>query len=127
MIAKAYLLVVALLYFALAIWCSTSPATTSENVSLSLKGGTGKSEFLTVYGGLEFGIALVLAAACLRDATVNYGLLACILLHGSLVLFRTISFFMFDDIGGFTVRLAIGEWLITVVGIAVLLFAPIKS
>ncbi|REJ97934.1 MAG: hypothetical protein DWQ35_01120 [Planctomycetota bacterium] len=127
MIAKAYLLAVALLYFALAIWCSMSPATTSEKVGFSLKGGTGKSEFLTVYGGLEFGIALVLASACLRDTTVDFGVLACVLLHGSLVAFRTISFFRFEDIGGFTLRLAIGEWLITVLGIAVLLYARLKS
>ena len=126
-LAKSYLGLVSILYFVLAIWCSLSPATTSEKVGFELKGGSGQSEFMTVYGGLEFGMALIFACACVRNATVFYGVLACVLLHGSLVVFRTISLFTFEEIGAFTYRLAIGEWVITVLGILILIFLPAQS
>lgn len=120
MIAKSYLIVVALLYLGLAIWCTVSPATTSEKVGFSLRGGSGQSEFVTVYGGLEFGLALILLASIFKPETVVYGVIACLLIHGSLVLFRTISFFRFSGIESMTYKLAIGEWVIVLVGLAVL-------
>jgi hypothetical protein len=120
MIAKTYLIVVAVLYMGLALWCTFQPSVTSEKVGFELKGGTGQSEFMTVYGGLEFGLALVLLAALFRPDTVAFGVLACTLIHGSLVVFRSISFFTFEGIGNFTYQLAIGEWIITLIGIAIL-------
>ncbi len=122
MIAKIYLVFVSVIYLALAIWCSVQPDVTSEKVGFELKGGAGQSEFMTVYGGLEFGLALVLLATLFRSETVGFGVLACVLIHGSLVVFRTISFFCFTDIGAFTYKLAIGEWIITLLGIAILYF-----
>lgn len=120
MIAKIYIAIVSVIYMGLAIWCSIQPSVTSEKVGFELKGGSGQSEFMTVYGGLEFGVALVLLATLFRESTVNYGVLACVLIHASLVLFRTISFFCYSDIGSFTYKLAAGEWVITLLGIAIL-------
>ena len=127
MMAKAYLIIVSLLYFGLAIWCSVSPGITSQKVGFELRGASGQSEFMTVYGGLEFGIALILAVALLREDTVHYGVLAAVLIHGSLVVFRTISFFRYQGIGSFTYQLAAGEWIITLLGIAILLFTRAKA
>jgi hypothetical protein len=122
MVAKIYLAIVALVYIGLAIWCSVQPSVTSEKVGFELKGGSGQSEFMTVYGGLEFGLGLVLLASMFRAETLTFGVLACVLIHGSLVLFRSISFFCFTDFDNFTYKLAIGEWIITLVGIAILYF-----
>ncbi len=120
MIAKVYIVLVALTYLILSIWCSVSPAVTSEKVGFELKGGTGQSEFLTVYGGLEFAIAIVLLPALFRPETVTYGVLVSVLIHGSLVLFRSIGFFCYSDISAFTYKLAIGEWVIFLVGLGIL-------
>ena len=120
MIAKINLIIVSAIYIGLAIWCSIQPNVTSEKVGFELKGGTGQSEFMTVYGGLEFGLALALLATLFRAETVGFGVLACVLVHGSLVVFRSISFFCYNDIGAFTYKLAIGEWMITLLGIAIL-------
>lgn len=127
MIAKLYLAVVSLIYFSLAIWCSVQPEVTSKKVGFELKGGSGQSEFMTVYGGLEFGIALVLLASLFRADSVGLGVLACVLIHASLVVFRTISFFCYSDIEPFTYKLAIGEWIITLVGLAILYWQPRNS
>ena len=120
MIAKVYIVLVALTYVALAAWCSISPEVTSEKVGFEIKGGTGQSEFLTVYGGLEFGLALILLATLFKPEWVTFGVLASVLVHGSLVLFRSISFLLFSNIGAMTYKLAIGEWAIFLLGLGIL-------
>ena len=122
MIPKIYLSVVGLLYLALAIWCTIQPAITSAKVGFELKGGTGQSEFMTVYGGLEFGLALVLIASMFREQTLTFGVVSCVIIHASLVAFRTIAFFRFSDFDRFTYNLAVGEWIIMLIGIAILYF-----
>lgn len=121
-IAKLFVGLVAVLYLGLAIWCTVQPEVTSQKVGLELIGGSGKSEFMTAYGGLEFGIALLLLASLFRNETVSYGLWAAMLIHGSLVLFRSVSFFAYSDIGAYTHRLAIGEWVIFLASAALLFF-----
>ena len=121
MIAKAYVTIVSALYFALAIWCTFSPDVTSTKVGFELKGGSGQSEFMTVYGGLEFGMALLLLLSALREETVSYGVIGCVVMHASLVIFRTFSFFRVQGIDSFTYKLAAGEWVITLIGLAILI------
>lgn len=53
MTAKLFLILVAILYFGLAIWCCIRPELTSEKVGFDLVNDSGRSEFMTVYGGLE--------------------------------------------------------------------------
>ena len=120
MFAKTYLVIVALLYIGLSMWCSFQPKVTSEKVGFQLVGGSGKSEFLTVYGGLEFGLALVLLASLAKPETVGFGLIACVLIHASLVVFRSVGFFCFSGFDSITYRLAIGEWIITLLGLAII-------
>lgn len=122
LLARIYLTAVSALYLGLAIWCSVSPAATSAKVGFELKRGSGQSEFMTVYGGLEFGLALILLLSVFKQETVSYGVLACVLVHGSLCLFRTISFFSFSDIGPMTYKLAAGEWVVFLMGVAILYF-----
>lgn len=126
MAAKFFLILVSLLYFGLAIWCCIRPELTSNKVGFELINDSGRSEFMTVYGGLEFGIAAIFLAAALRPSWVAGGLLACTCIHASLVLFRTISLFTYADIGSFTYRLAIGEWVIFIAGLVLIWFTTPK-
>ena len=119
--SKIYLIVVAALYVYLALWCTFQPETTSTKVGFELKGGSGQSEFMTVYGGLEFGMAIVFLLAIWPLGSVYFGVVACTAIHASLVLFRTISFFRFTEINSFTYQLAAGEWVIMLLGVALLL------
>ena len=57
--AKIFLAVVGLVYLALALWCSIDPATTSEKIGFQLQPGSGQSEFVTIYGGLELALSLI--------------------------------------------------------------------
>lgn len=117
MFAKIYLVVVSVLYAGLALWCSFQPTVTSSKVGLELKGGSGESEFITVYGGLEMGMAIIFLVGVFRAEWLSASLFACVAMHVCLVLFRTITLFRCEDIGEFTYRLAIGEWIILVLGL----------
>jgi len=117
MLTRLYLLAVGLLYLALAIWCAIDLETTSKSVGFHLVGGSGQSEFFTVYGGLEFGLALVLLWPLVQPQALHFGLVACTLIHGSLVLFRTIAFLLFENLERMTYQLAAGEWVIFVIGL----------
>jgi hypothetical protein len=102
------------------MWCTFSPTETSQKIGFTLNGGSGKSEYMTVYGGLEFGLALVLIVFAWRPAMVSEGVLICVLIHAALVLFRTVSLFWFSDIEPMTWKLAAGEWAILLLGLATL-------
>ncbi len=107
-----FLTLTGLLYIGLGVWCAIDPATTSRKVGLQREPGSGESEFLTVYGGLEFGLGLVFLLPWLMPAWDRGALVSCLLIHAALVAFRTAGFLLFTGIGPFTVRLAIGEWVV---------------
>lgn len=121
-LAKLYLTAVAVLYAYLAIWCSVSPEITSSKVGFERLGDTGKSEFLTVYGGLEMGLAAVFLLPWLNPQFTMGALWACTLVHGCLVLFRSISFWLYPKVASMTVQLAIGEWIIFLVSLGMAIY-----
>ena len=109
--------VVGLMYLALGMWCAISPEKTSAVVGFELIGGAGMSEFLTVYGGLEIGMGMIFLLPFFGERFLEYPLLVCVLIHANLVFFRTLSFVFYSDIGSGTYKLAIGEWVIFLLGI----------
>ncbi len=120
MVAKVCLALIGILYIGLAIFCTIAPQTASEKVGFKLDGGTGQSEFLVIYGGLELAMGLIFLLPLVKSDTLDFSLTACLLIHVCLVIFRSISFFAFSEISGTTVRLAIGEWVILIVtGLAI--------
>ncbi len=119
--ARCFLCLVGVTYLGLALWCTFAPAQTAEIVGFHLVGGSGTSEFVTVYGGLEFGMALIFLAPLIYPAFLKPAMTCCLLLHGSLVLFRAIGFATLDGIQTQTYKLAAGEWAIFMLS-AVLLF-----
>ncbi len=118
MIVKVYLATVGLLYLGLAVWCSLDPIATSQAVGFQLSGPSGQSEFLTVYGGLEFGLGLIFLLPLVDRKAGRFSLLACLLVHACLVGFRTASFVLFDTPARMTYQLAAGEWVILLSSIA---------
>lgn len=118
---KIFLTVVGLLYVALGVWCAAAPATTSKKVGLERINESGRSEFFTVYGGLEVGLGATLIVLAAQSSTLSSGLIACLLIHGGLVLFRAISFSLYDAMKGLTLNLAIGEWVIFLASLALLI------
>lgn len=110
--ARIFLAVVGLAYSVLAVWCSWLPTTTSNTVGFTLQPGSGQSEFLTVYGGLELALGLMFLWPLIRPSETGYTLFLCLLIHGCLVAFRTTAFVVFTGIPTTTYALAATEWVI---------------
>ncbi|QDT71101.1 DUF4345 family protein [Lacipirellula limnantheis] len=119
MISRIFLTVVGILYAGLAIYCAVAPQKAADTVGLEMKGGSGRSEFLTVYGGLEMGMAVFFLWGAWRPEHARSAVLACLAIHACLVLFRGASFAMFAGIAPPTYKLAVGEWVIFLASIGV--------
>ena len=109
---RLFLAVVGVTYLYLAVWCSLQPVQTSQLVGFDLKPGSGQSEFLVVYGGLELALAVMFLRPLIRPKQVESSLLVCLIVHACLVLFRSVSFFLYSDLQAMTYKLAVGEWII---------------
>lgn len=115
--ARTFLALVGIIYILLAIWCAVAPETTSQSVGFALKSGSGQSEFLTVYGGLELALGIVFLWPLFKKEVTHFSLSVCVIVHGCLVLFRTLGFFVFTGFESTTYSLAGGEWLIFLISL----------
>ena len=109
---KAFLAFVGLAYIGLAGWCSLQPEKTAKGVGFTLHPGSGQSEFLVVYGGLELALGLIFLWPLYRPDEFAFPLFVCLVVHGCLVAFRTVSFFLYGGIESTTYYLAATEWAI---------------
>lgn len=110
--SRIFLSAVGVAYIILAAWCAIMPERTSKAVGFALQPGSGQSEFLTVYGGLEFALGIVFLWPLFKPAEIEFPLLVCLLVHGSLVLFRTAGFVLYHGIPSTTYAFAAAEWTI---------------
>jgi hypothetical protein len=122
LLAKTYLAIVGLLYLGLALWCSVSPEVTSQKVGFQLLEGSGDSEFLVIYGGLELAMAIVFLLPLAKNDWLPYSLTTCLIIHACLVVFRTIGYLAYAPVSEMTMKLAIGEWAILILGMVVFSF-----
>ncbi len=117
---RIYLAAIGCLYLALALWCAIEPEQTSAAVGFTLRPGSGQSEFLAVYGGLEFALALAFLWPLYRKDETRPVLRFCVVVHACLVAFRSAGFLLFSGIGTTTYGLAATEWLVFLTGLACL-------
>ena len=87
----AYLWLNAALYAAFAAWCTLRWASTAQALGFGALDAGGRSEYLTVYGGLQLGLAIVFACTALRPELQRSGLLFALALYVPIVLFRAAS------------------------------------
>ena len=110
----------ALLYVALAAWCTLAPDGTSKALGFGLTNGSARSEYITVYGGLELGMGIFFLLTALNPDWRRMGVLFALCTYGCLALFRLGTLIFVPDVGTFP-KLMIGlEATMTV--LAALLF-----
>lgn len=118
--SRNLLTVVGAAYVVLAVWCAVAPAKTSSSVGFDLQPGSGQSEYLVIYGGLQFALGLVFLWPHIRPEAELFALTTCLIVHAAIVLFRTASFFLYSGTGTTTPVLAAVEWVILLATAAVL-------
>lgn len=109
---RLFLAAVGAAYIVLAAWCSLQPAQTADAVGFTLRPGSGQSEFLVVYGGLELALGVAFLWPLARPLETPLALRLCLLVHGCLVLFRTAGFCLYSGFGTTTYAVAAVEWII---------------
>ena len=118
--AIAYLITNTLLYLALAAWCIVSPQSTSQAVGFSLISGSGRSEYLVVYGGLQIGLAIFFALCAYYPMWTYMGIVFGCCLYCPILICRIISFLKFEGIGNVTIGTGILELVLTISGLYLL-------
>ena len=111
---RIFLAIVGSIYLVLGIWCTVAPSGTANSVGFVLTPGSGESEFMTVYGGLELGLAWLFFSPLSRRVDVRFPLRFCLVLHAFIVAFRTAAFFRYSNFANTTYVVAGLEWLILI-------------
>ena len=114
---RIFLSVVAVLYAGFAVWCALRPVSTAESLGYTLANGSGRSEYIAVYGGLQMGLAAVFALAVWNEAYAAHGGLLCWMVHGGMVLFRAATLVLIADIAWNTYAFAGLEFVLFAVSL----------
>ena len=101
-----YLWFNAVMYAVFGLWCAIALDATSANLGYVALSSSGRSEYFTVYGGLQWGLGLVFALMALRPDLHRTGVLVGIALYAPLVLHRTISLLRFGPVETMTLGIA---------------------
>ncbi|MEI8383865.1 MAG: hypothetical protein WCJ09_27375, partial [Planctomycetota bacterium] len=64
-----------------------------------------------IYGGLEMALAIVFLSPLIRSRLISNSLITCLIVHGCLAVFRSVSFVLYSGIQPMTRQLAFFEWL----------------
>ena len=116
---QAYLYLNAVLYAALAAWCTLAPRRTAAAQGFHQLANGGRSEYLVIYGGLQFGLAVFFwYVARLPDPRV--GLVFALALYVPIVLVRLVTVARFRPVGRTT--LAVAGLEVVLLAIAVVLW-----
>jgi hypothetical protein len=117
---NAYLWFNALLYMGLALWCTIAPDTTAHAIGFTALTPSGQTEFLAVYGGMEFGIGLLFAYFAVSRQPRN-GLVLGVVFYGPIVLWRAWAVSQYGPLEATTLGLAAAEWVLFLLGLALFL------
>jgi hypothetical protein len=96
-----YLWFNAVMYVVLGVWCTALPDATARAIGFAFEKPGARSEYITVYGGMEFGLGvfflLCALVPTLRDAGLHLGLC----MYGGLVAWRIGTFLTIPGVTGF--------------------------
>ena len=113
-----YLYLNAALYLVFGVWMTLSPWKTAASVGYQELSAGGRSEYLTIYGGLQIGLAAFFALAATVTEFHNAGILFALCLYVPLVFYRAITLVKYWPVRSKTVALAALEFLLALGAIA---------
>ena len=108
--AAAYLYLNAVVYLLLAAWCTLAPARTAAAVGYASLTRSGQTEYLTIYGGLQLGLAFLFAWFAWTQQ-MRTGLVLAMALYVPIVLYRSVALMRWWPVETATLALAVTEWL----------------
>jgi len=118
-----YLWINAVLYAALALWCTLMPLQTSRAIGFVELSASGRSEYAVIYGGMQFGFAFLFAWAA-WSGSHRFGLIFALALYTPILLFRIVSLAKFWPVSATTLWTAALE--VVLLGAALLLWLFVR-
>jgi hypothetical protein len=89
--AAAYLWINAAFYVMFAIWQTLSPSRTAAAVGYATLDNSGRSEYLVIYGGLQFGLAAFFAWTASQAALNRIGVIFALCLYAPIAIYRLVT------------------------------------
>ena len=122
-----YLWLNAAIYAVFALWCALRLDSTSANLGYTTLSNSGRSEYFTVYGGLQWGLALVFAYMAAKPELQRPGIAVAIALYAPIVLHRTISLLRFGPVETLTKAVAGLEIAMLAIALVLWFAAPTRT
>lgn len=104
-----YLWLNAALYAVFCAWCTLRWASTSSALGYVQLNGSGRSEYLAVYGGLQLGLAIAFALLAMNPQHHRTGVLFALVLYAAIVPFRWASVALLGPVERITVYTGVLE------------------
>lgn len=101
-----YLYLNAALYAIFGLSCAIGLDRTSANLGYTALSNSGRSEYFTVYGGLQWGLALIFLYLALKPELHRAGIVVALALYAPIVLHRMISLMRFSPVEKLTMAVA---------------------
>lgn len=120
----AYLWLNAVMYLGLAAWCALRPAETAKALGYGELSAAGRTEFLTIYAGLELGLAAIYACLAWYSLLRPLGLMFSVFLYGGIVVFRLFALRRYRPESPVIRNLAAGEVAFLLIPLALIVVLP---
>lgn len=91
MVSRGFVVVSALIYLGIGLWCIVDPVGPMADVGLTVEGAEGAVEVRAMYGGLQLGMACFLAWCLAAPERVRTGVVAVTLSIGGLGMGRALA------------------------------------
>lgn len=118
---KAYLLLNAVLYFLLVLWCTFKHGQTSKASGFAALDNSGHSEYLVIYGGLQLGLAIFFAYLASSESLHRTGIMLSLMLYLPIVIYRIITVIAYSPVSVITLGTGALE-AVLLIGALVLFF-----
>jgi hypothetical protein len=96
-----YLWFNAVMYLVLGVWCTVLPERTAASIGFAFQKPGARSEYITVYGGMEVGLGVFFLLCALGSGWREAGLLLGLCLYGGLAVWRVYTFVTIPGVTGF--------------------------
>ena len=87
---SVYLYLNAAIYLLFSIWCSVASSSTAHSLGFVQLTRSGAAEYLTVYGGLQLGLAIIFGWTA-WSGELRFGLIVALALYTPIVLWRIVG------------------------------------
>jgi hypothetical protein len=114
---KIYFLINAVLYLGLALWCTVKHASTASGSGYVGLNNSGHSEYLTIYGGLQLGLAAIFGFLAFNPDYYRAGLAASLMLYAPIAVYRGVTLLVYKPVGVVTLGTAVLEGVLLVAAI----------